>query len=485
MTVTTFLSNNQPHSPLSAKFIQSSKIAVASLALFFGLSGLSHAQEKVEALYQANCASCHGAKLAGGMADSLLNDKWLKDGSPASLTQIIKKGAANYGMPAWESALSDEQIRSLVIYINEQRYKIAREASKGDTQAKTITSLGHTFNIETLHVADSILWALEHLPDGSMLATQRNGELLHISTSGELINKVKNLPAIWQNGQGGLLDITLHPNFDKNGWIYLSYASSKDGKNGTTKIARGRVKDNTWVDHEDIFVVADEAHTSSRRHFGSRIVFSEGYVYFGFGDRGDRPSAQDMSLPNGKVFRLHDDGRIPEDNPFMAQKDALPGIWSVGHRNPQGMVVEPSSGRIWQSEHGPRGGDEVNVIHKGANYGWPVITYGMNYNGTPITHLTEKEGMEQPKHYWVPSIAVAGIDFYDGDMFTQWKGKMLVGGMGIQELQLLTTQGEKVEKVERILSDRGRIRDVSVASDGAIILVVTIDGKGHVLRLSV
>ncbi|GLR69334.1 PQQ-dependent sugar dehydrogenase [Agaribacter marinus] len=465
------------------------KFITGGVSLFaLSLSAFSsslYAEEKVEELYKKNCASCHGKALGGGMADSFLNDKWLKDGSAASLTHFIKKGATDRGMPAWEAALSDDQIRSLVIYINEQRYKLAREANKPNTKSKTITSLGHTFNIENIHTAESILWAIEYLPDGSMLATQRDGALLQISADGKSSSKIKDFPAVWHHVQGGLLDITLHPDYAKNGWVYVAYAASEDGKQGASKIARGKVSNGKWVEHQDIYTAPNSAYSDSGRHFGSRIVFSEGYVYFGFGERGDRPTAQNMASPNGKVFRLHDDGRVPNDNPFVGQKGALPGIWSLGHRNPQGMVVEPNTNRIWEAEHGPRGGDEINVIARGANYGWPVITYGMNYNGTPITHLTEKEGMEQPKHYWVPSIAVAGITFYDGDMFSKWKGKMLAGGMGIQELQLLSTKGDTIDNVDVILSDRGRIRDVSVAPDGAIMLVVTIDGKGHILRLSI
>ena len=456
------------------------------IALSLGaFSSSVFADVKVEELYEKNCASCHGKNLGGGMADSFLNDKWLKDGSADSLTHFIKNGATDRGMPPWDATLSDDQIRSLVIYITEQRYKLAREMSKPDTKSKTITALGHTFNIETIHTAESILWAIEYLPDGSMLATQRDGVLLNISADGKSSSKIKNFPTVWHHVQGGLLDISLHPDYAKNGWVYVAYAVSEDGIQGATKIARGKVNGGKWVEHQDIYQGPSSTFSDSGRHFGSRIVFSEGYVYFGFGERGDRLTAQNMATQNGKVFRLHDDGRVPKDNPFVDQKDALPGIWSLGHRNPQGMAVEPNTNRIWEAEHGPRGGDEINVIERGANYGWPVITYGMNYDGTPITHLTEKEGMEQPKHYWVPSIAVSGITFYDGSMFTQWKGKMLAGGMGIQELQLLSTKGEEIEDVEVILSDRGRIRDVSVAPDGAIMLVVTIDGKGHILRLSI
>ncbi|MEP1445196.1 MAG: PQQ-dependent sugar dehydrogenase [Paraglaciecola sp.] len=476
--------------PKSASIILFGKrvlgILLATSALVISLFSVhSHAEERVESLYQNNCKSCHGITLAGGMADSLLNETWLKDGSPESLAHYIRNGVASRGMPAWKETLSEEQIRALVIYISEQRHEKKRVAAPTNSQAASITALGHTFKIDTLHIAESILWAVEYLPDNTMLVTQRDGALLHVSEQGKLLSKIEGLPDIWHHVQGGLLDITLHPDYASNGWIYIAYASSNDGKTGITKIARGKIKDNTWSDHEDIFEASQTAHTDSGRHFGARIVFHDGYVYFAIGERGNRPSAQDLSLPNGKIFRLHYNGQVPHDNPFIKLKGALPGIWSFGHRNPQGLAIEPNSDRLWESEHGPRGGDEINLIKKGANYGWPIITYGMNYDGTPITHITEREGMEQPKHYWVPSIAVAGIAFYDGKMFTNWQGKMLAGGMGIQELQLINTAGDSVTNTELILSDRGRIRDVSVAPDGAIILVVTIDGKGHILRLAI
>lgn len=459
-------------------------ILALALPLLAGISTASFAANKASDVYAKNCASCHGATLAGGMAGSLLDDKWLTDGSEASLTQKIKQGATTLGMPAWAGTLSDQEIRSLVIYIGEQRAKAARAASPVDTSAKVVSAQGHTFSIETIHVADSILWAVEYLPDGTMLATQRDGELLHIDRNGKLIAKIQDLPDIWHHVQGGFLDITLHPDYSKNGWIYIAYATSSNGKTGATKIARGKIKKGRWVKHQDIFEPDSAAHTNSGRHFGSRIVLQDGYVYFAFGDRGDRPTAQDMSVPNGKVFRLYDNGKLPKDNPFIKDKKALPGIWSLGHRNPQGLAVEPATGLIWEAEHGPRGGDEINVLEGGKNYGWPIITYGMNYNGTPITHLTEKAGMEQPKYYWVPSIAVAGITFYNGDMFPKWQGKLLAGGMGIQELQMFTaTKGELTNK-QIVLADRGRIRDVSIAPDGAIHLVVTKQGKGHILRLA-
>lgn len=463
-------------------YIKTVLISVA-LVLYAGMA-VTADPVTVKDNFNQYCASCHGVNMTGGLAGSLLDEQWLVNGSSEALRKIIAEGDAERGMPPWSESLTEQEIRSLVIYIQETRYKFKHQSPTNLVKEKAITALGHSFSIDTIYTAENILWALEYLPDGTMLVTQRDGELHRISPKGELIAKVEGLPNIWHHVQGGLMDITLHPEYQKNGWIYISYAASKDGVKGNVDVARGKLRNNKWVDHQIIFSSSEDTYTESGRHFGSRIVLQDGYVYFAIGERGDRPSAQDMSVPNGKLFRLHDDGRVPEDNPFVNRKGALAGIWSLGHRNPQGMAIEPNSQHIWAAEHGPRGGDELNLIAKGANYGWPIITYGMNYDGTPITHLTEQDPLVQPKHYWVPSIAPSGIAFYDGDMFKSWQGKLLVGGLAIQELQMLTTQGDAIIKSEVILSDRGRIRDVSVAADGSVFLIVTIEGKGQILKLT-
>jgi glucose/arabinose dehydrogenase len=287
-----------------------------------------------------------------------------------------------------------------------------------------------------------------------------------------------------------LLEVAPHPDYEENGWIYLSYSEHTGARErgrdaGMTKVVRGRITGGRWSDQQTLFQVDETHHTSSGAHFGSRFVFDDGYLFFGIGDRGRMQRSQDLGRPNGKIYRIHDDGRVPADNPFVGQGDALPEIWSYGHRNPQGLDRDPLTGLLWESEHGPRGGDEINVIEKGKNYGWPAITYGMNYNGSPITDETHRDGMEQPKLFWVPSIAVAGIEFYEGDAFPLWKGKLLVGGMASEELHLLTIGEAEVTTDEIILKGRGRVRDVASGPDGYIYLLLT-DGsprKGRVVRM--
>ena len=444
----------------------------------------------VETLYQENCAGCHGKDLAGGSGSSLIDDQWVYGSGDVEIAAVIRDGLVDVDMPAWEGALDDEQIRSLVIYIREK----GAESRAADLDSRLEASdgvyevAGQRFRLETIAEGDDILWSLDFLPDGDILATQRNGVLWRIS-NGER-RQISGTPEVWQRGQGGLLEVRLHPDYEKNGWIYLSYSensgATENGKEtGMTAIVRGRIEEGTWTDEEKIFVVDCRHHTSSCAHFGSRFVFDQGYLFFSIGDRGRPDHAQDLDRPNGKVFRIHDDGRIPADNPFIGVDDALPAIWSYGHRNPQGMDLDPSTGLLWEAEHGPRGGDEINLVEKGKNYGWPVITYGMNYNGTPITDETSREGMEQPQWYWVPSIAVAGIDFYEGEAFPAWTGKLLAGGMASEELHLLTVENETVTADEVILKGHGRVRDVASGPDGFIYLLLS-DGsprKGRVARL--
>jgi glucose/arabinose dehydrogenase len=444
----------------------------------------------VEKLYRENCAGCHGNDLAGGSGSSLIDEEWTYGSGDADIAAVIRNGVPDVDMPAWDGALDDDQIRSMVIYIREMG-DASREAALSDRlEAKegVYEAAGYRYRVETIAEGDDILWSMDFLPDGDILVTQRNGELWRIN-DGERV-KISGTPEVWQKGQGGLLEVQLHPDYEQNDWIYLSFSentgATENGREaGMTAIVRGRIENGKWTDEEKIFEVDGRHHTSSGVHFGSRFVFDGGYLFFSIGDRGRQDRAQDLDRPNGKIFRIYDDGRIPVDNPFVGVDDALPAIWSYGHRNPQGMDLDPLTGLLWEAEHGPRGGDEINLVEKGKNYGWPVITYGMNYNGTPITDETSREGMEQPKWYWVPSIAVAGIDFYQGAAFPAWTGKLLAGGMASEELHLLTVENGTVTKDEVIFKGRGRVRDVSSGPDGFIYLLLS-DGsprKGRVVRL--
>lgn len=320
----------------------------------------------------------------------------------------------------------------------------------------------------------SIPWGLEFLPDGSLLISEKSGRLIRFQNG--VKTEISGLPAIFVNGQGGLLDLKLHPNFADNGWLYLTYASEEGpGEGGHTALARARLQDDSLTDLQVLYKCGP--NTTSGQHFGSRIEFDdEGYLYFTVGERGARDvNPQDINRDGGKVYRLFDDGRIPPDNPFVGG-DGLEAIYSYGHRNPQGMAKNPSTGAIWTHEHGPRGGDEINIIRKGANYGWPVISYGINYDGTPITDKTEMPGMEQPLHYWVPSIAPSGMAFVTSDRYPAWQGSLLVGSLAFQYLERLELEGSRVTYREKLLEGTGRVRNVRQAPDGFI--YVAVEGKG-------
>ena len=332
------------------------------------------------------------------------------------------------------------------------------------------------FTAELLIDEIQIPWGMAFLPDGSMLVTEIDGELIHFKDG--VKKMISNVPEIYRRGQGGLLDVKAHPDYANNGWLYLSYASEEgEEKGGHTALMRAKLKDGALVENELLYKATP--NTTKGQHFGSRIVFgNDGYLYLTIGERGARDvNPQDITRDGGKVYRFNDDGSIPSDNPFVGKDGAKEAIYSYGHRNPQGMVVHPMTGEIWVNEHGPRGGDEINVVQAGANYGWPKVTYGINYSGTEITDKTEMEGMTQPIHYWVPSIAPSGMAVISTDNYgADWKGSVLVGSLKFQYLERLAMDGKKVVNREKLMADMGRVRDVDEGPDGLI--YVSVEGKG-------
>ena len=311
-----------------------------------------------------------------------------------------------------------------------------------------------------------IPWGFIFLPDGSMLINEKSGKLIHFKNNKK--TTISGLPEIKVQGQGGLMDIELHPNYNNNGWIYLSYASSDEGNGANTTIMRCKLENNTLTNKKVLY----KAQPDSKRgqHFGSRLAFdNDGYLYFSVGDRGNRDvNPQNIERDGGKVYRIHDDGRIPVDNPFVKDRNAKKAIYSYGHRNPQGMVKHPETGKLWAHEHGPRGGDEINIIAPGKNYGWPVISYGINYSGTKFTEITEKAGMEQPIHYWTPSIAPSGMAFVTSDIYPEFKGNLLVGSLKFQYLDLCVLDGDKVVREKKFIEGLGRVRSIEQGPDGYI-----------------
>jgi len=324
-------------------------------------------------------------------------------------------------------------------------------------------------------------WGLAFLPDGRMLVTERPGRLRIVERDGRLSEPLSGVPDVSARGQGGLLDVALAPDFAQSRMIYLSYAEPGLTGAGTT-VARARLGEGRLENLQVVY--RQEPKRTAGQHFGSRLVFArDGNLFITTGDRGSRDDAQSLALPMGKVLRVRLDGSVPPDNPFVNRQDARPEIWSYGHRNLQGATLHPETGQLWTVEHGAMGGDEVNTPRAGRNHGWPVITYGLDYSGARIGEGTAKAGMEQPVHYWDPSIAPSGMTFYTGDKFPAWRGNLFVGSLKFGLLARLTVQGERVTAEERLLEGfRDRIRDVRQGPDGYLYLV-TDEGNGRIVRI--
>jgi glucose/arabinose dehydrogenase len=339
------------------------------------------------------------------------------------------------------------------------------EANQGQNEQNTPSiPLGPVdLTIDTLLNGLINPWGMDFLPDGRILFTQRNGTLSLLNTDGTS-NRLSGLPQIISTGQGGLLDIALHPQFETNGWIYFS--ASAPGSGGfSTALFRAKLNGSSLSEVQKLF--QSDPLSNSGVHFGNRIVFdTQGHLFLCFGDRGTPENSQNNANHAGTVVRLKDDGSIPQDNPFVGTAGVKPEIWSYGHRNPQGMVRHAETGELWLHEHGPRGGDEINIVVKGQNYGWPLASFGVNYNGTPVSNDTFVEGTILPVKYWVPSIAPCGMDFYLSDSIPQWKGNLFIGALVGQHLNMLEIQGQRVISETRLLEGFARFRCVRQGPDG-------------------
>lgn len=345
---------------------------------------------------------------------------------------------------------------------------------------RVLEAAGHRFRLEKMGDAPGELWSMEFLGDGLIAATQKKGTLW-LYKDGQRLGAVAGIPQVSTLGQGGLLTVAKHPDYSNNGWLYLSYTEATPG-GAMTRIVRGRLSGLDWVDEQLIWSAPIGFYTDAGEHFGGRLAFAGDHLFFSVGERGRQEQAQDLSRPNGKIHRVHADGRVPDDNPFRADPRAVPSIYSLGHRNPQGLAVNPGDGTLWASEHGPMGGDEVNHVLPGRNYGWPIVTFGKNYDGTPVSALTEKDGMTPPAIQYTPSIAVSGMRFYDGSRFPKWRGKLLLGSLAFQQLHLLTIDGDRVTRDDIVFADIGRIRDVAVDPAGYPCVVLNNPG-GAMYRL--
>ncbi|MFT3679733.1 MAG: PQQ-dependent sugar dehydrogenase [Ferruginibacter sp.] len=425
--------------------------------------------------YRQYCGGCHGMQM-----DKFVEHHWKFGKTKSAIFKAIKYGYTNDGMPGYEASFSDKEIYELTDYL---LTGIAQQKPK-----PAVNNNGNVYNTELLKIKTEVVasgmdipWCMAFLPDGNMLVTDRNGKLYRIA-AGKL-QEINGVPEVVVKGQGGLLDVLLHPDFKNNQLLYLSYSkrNDKDEDQYTTAILRAKLDGDRLTNQQDIFVA--QPYSSTSHHYGGRMVFSkDGYLYFSVGERGnEKQNPQTLQNDLGKIHRIKDDGSIPADNPFVADKKAKPSIFCYGNRNPQGLAIHPKTGELWENEHGPMGGDEINLIQRGKNYGWPVITYGINYNGTPITDITAKKGMEQPLHFWVPSIAPGALAFVQGDKYKGWEGDVLSGSLKFHWLSRCKTDGHVITSEESMLKDVGRIRDLKMAPDGYI--YVTVESPGQVIKL--
>lgn len=357
-------------------------------------------------------------------------------------------------------------------------------AAAASAQSDTYSASHHDYRIAT--VADGLMqpWSMAWLPNGDMLVTEKPGRLRIVRDGQLLPEAVPGVPEVFYEGQGGLFEVLPHPNFSENRWVYLSYAK-EEGETSVTALARGRLENDRLTNVVEIF----SPEAAGFGHYGGKIVFdNDGYLFLTLGERqaparGDLTAhpAQDLTNHHGVIIRLNDDGSVPDDNPFVGRDDALPEIWTYGHRSPQGLVIHPETGDLWESEHGPQGGDELNLIEPGNNYGWPVIGRGVNYGsiGSPIHAAIGQEGMTQPTHFWVPSIATSGLMVYTGDKFPGWYGSILSGALAGEQLARLHMSDDyrSVIVEETLAYGMGRIRDVRQGPDGYIYLAIS-DGNG-------
>ena len=351
-------------------------------------------------------------------------------------------------------------------------------------RADVFESEEHAFRVVTVATGLDHPWGLAFLPDGRMLVTERPGRLRTVTAGRLAPEPVAGVPKVRASGQGGLLDVALHPEFGENRRVYLSYSAGNRHGAGT-EVARGRLRSHRLEDIEVLFRALPKS--GGGRHFGSRLRFApDGHLFITLGDRGDRHRAQDPRDHAGSIIRLRDDGTVPPDNPFVGVDGARPEIYTLGNRNVQGLAFDPGTGLLWSHEHGPRGGDELNVVRPGVNYGWPIISYGREYmSGNPVGEGTHRDGLAQPVLQWTPSIAPSGLTVYDGDRFPGWRGNLFVGALSFRLLARLVVDGERVVHEERLLENRyGRIRDVRTGPDGLIYLLTDAPAPyGALLRL--
>ena len=473
----------------------------AAAAAGRGAGGAGRGPNPQAQMFTARCAGCHGADLAGARAPSLFRTDFLASRTDAQLHQTIVDGIPGADMPSFKGQISDEDIGQLLTYIRLQSGNLKGTAPfVPDPNGQIIKSAKQTFRIEIVASGLDTPWGQAFLPDGRLLVTERSGQIRIIDKDGKLSpNPVKGTPVPWVRQDGGYFDIAIHPDYKKNGWIYLSYSEIVPGYTGPipaanaprpppgtpvtplppsmTHLVRGHINaNNEWVDQQDVYQAPAALYTPTIIHYGSRFLFDgKGHLFWTQGERGEMTNAQNLSVPLGKIHRINDDGSVPSDNPFVNLAGADPTIWTYGHRNPEGLSIDPRSGLLWESEHGPTGGDEINIIEKGKDYGWGVASMGTQ----PGITRQHAPMMVDPIAYYTPSIGPSGIAFNIGNKYPGWKNNLFVSALIGQKLLRLEVDGRKVVSQETLFDQFGRVRDVTLGPDGLLyVLVQNPTGRG-------
>ncbi|HTE32741.1 MAG TPA: PQQ-dependent sugar dehydrogenase [Chryseolinea sp.] len=448
----------------------------------------SVAAQTGEEIYKNYCGGCHGAQLQGGTGTALDKASMKHGGDRNSIMKSITKGIPGTEMAKWEGILSAQQIAAVTDFILvAQKKPIAKNKIE---LPLTVQTKDYKLKIEKLITTGlGTPWGIEFVDATHALISERVGELSWMINGKLDPTPITGTPKTYaQEVTGGYMDVALDPDYRRNGWVYLAFSENSTNSNnkeapGMTKIVRGKIVDHKWKDEQTLFQVNDSLKLTSGARWGCRFLFDrQGFLYFTIGDMGRGPDSQVLSRPSGKIYRINSDGSIPKDNPLYGSKTYLQAIYSWGNRNVQGIAQHPVTGLIYASEHGPRGGDELNIIKKGANYGWPVITYGIDYDGSIITNETKKDGMEQPITQWTPSIAVSAIEFVTSPKLPKWKNNLIVTALAYQEIRRLIIDGDRVVDQEIILKGYGRVRDVKFGPDGA--MYVLMNEPDEVLRIT-
>lgn len=469
--------------------------ALIHLVLIAGIASVSQAQP-ASMLWGNNCASCHGENGGGGdKAKSLLGADKRSQDLDKPFYEMVRNGSKELPGHAFKD-LKEVDCWATIVHLREMQDQARRdERGKVKREKGAFPSQYHTAQVEDV-VADGVEvpWAVDFLPSGDMLITEKAGRV-RVWKDGKLSEPITGTPEVRNRGQGGLMDVTVHPDYASNGWIYLAYSDLyRDGSRnlGMTKIIRAKLKDGAWADTQVIFEARKEHYLPTDLHFGCRVVFSppvadgadkgRRYVFWGIGERGMGPHAQDLTRPNGKIHRLWDDGAVPSDNPFASDDKNYKSIYTYGNRNPQGLAMT-ADGTLYETEHGPRGGDEVNIITKGSNYGWPKVSFSINYSDMPLVMPwpAKEDNITMPVYRWLPSIAACGLDVVTGAEFPKWKGDLLAGGLaGNTVRRVRVEQGRFVEE-EEVFFGMGRVRDVVVGPGGMV--YIALNNPDKIVRL--